>query len=183
MVGLFRRMFHRSPATPRESSPPTPMGTISLLSGPAQELADFLRARGLAETAFRGGDAPYLVSDAVYSEHLVQAWCTDDPLLREVQVNGEDLKGDRPAWFALTTHRLAVGRVSHAWTEQLAVLSLRYRDAPTMLWERRGDDTWRVTFRGPQGRIDLVMSSSLPEEALTRIRDFIGAAAQEAKAA
>lgn len=183
MVGLFRRMFRRSPATPRESPPPTPVGIISLLSGPAQELADFLRARGLAETAFKGGDAPYLVSDAVSGEHLLQAWCTDDPLLLEVQVNGEDLKGDRPAWFAITTHRLAVGRVSQAWTEQLAVLSLHYRDAPTMQWERRGDGAWRITFRGPQGRIDLVMSSSMPEEALTRIRDFIGVAAQEAKVA
>lgn len=183
MVGMFRRIFRRSPAPPREAPAPTPLGTISLLSGPAQELADFLKARGLAETAFRGGDAPYLVSDAVSGEHLIQAWCTDDPILRDVQVNGEDLKGDTPAWFALTTHRLAVGRVSHAWTKQLAVLSLRYRDAPTMLWERRGDDSWGITFRGPQGRIDLVMSSSMPEEALLRIRDFIGASAQEARAA
>lgn len=183
MVGMFRRMFRRSPAPLREAPAPTPPGPSPLLTGPAQELAEFLARHGLAKSIFKAGDAPYLVSDAVSGEHLVQAWCTDDPVLRGVQVNGEDLKGDRSAWFALTTHRVAAGRVSHAWTEQLALLSLHFRDAPTMLWERRGDDTWHITFQGPHGRIDLVMSGSIPEEALTRIREFIRASAQEAKAA
>ena len=136
----------------------------------AGELFKVLDAHNMRKSTFHVGDAPYILSNAISGEHIVQTYSTDDSCLDDVLLNGESIMDEtHPAWFALTTVHLAVGRVSKNWKEQLALQSPKYDEITGASLKGEG----KLLIESSTESIELAFDPQLSEEVPAAFKSFL----------
>lgn len=136
----------------------------------AGELFKVLDAHDIRKSIFRVGDAPYILSNAISGEHIIQNYSTDDSCLNDILLDGESIRDEtRPAWFALTTVRLAAGRVSKNWKEQLALQAPKYDEITGASLKGEG----KLLVESSAGSIELAFDPQLGEEVPAAFKSFL----------
>ena len=136
----------------------------------AGELFKVLDAHDMRKSTFRVGDAPYILSNAISGEHIIQNYSTEDSYLNDVLLNGESIRDEtHPAWFALTTVRLAAGRVSKNWKEQMALQSPKYDEITGASLKGEG----KLLIESSAGSIELAFDPQLGEEVPAAFKSFL----------
>lgn len=136
----------------------------------AGDLYSVLEGNKMRTSVFRVKEAAYLISDAAPRERLVQVYSTDDPWLKDVLVDGVSQKdSEHPAWFALTSVRVAAGKVSKNWKEQFAARSPKYSDITSV----SGDKTGALKLDTTAGKIEATFSQDVSQDVLAAFQKFI----------
>ncbi len=141
------------------------------LAEETKDLYPVLEANNIRESTFQIKHAPYIISDAVAGEYVIQVYSTEDAWLLDILVDGTSIKDEvHPAWFALTTHRVATGRVSKNWKEQLATRCPWYRE---VTGASRKKEEGKLIIEDSAGGIEVVFDPQLNEEVLAAFQTFI----------
>ncbi len=136
----------------------------------AGDLYNVLEAHNMRVSAFKVNEAPYIISDAAPRERLIQVYSTNDPWLKDVLVDGVSQKNsEHPAWFALTSVRVAVGKVSKNWKEQFAAREFKYSDVTSV----SGDKAGALKIDTTTGKIEVVFSQDVGQDVLAAFQKLI----------
>lgn len=137
----------------------------------AGSLYGVLEAHNMRVSAFKVKEAPYIIPEAIAKERLIQVYSTDDPWLKDVLVDGVSQKDSShpAAWFAFTSVRVAAGKISMNWKEQLAAKAPKYFDITSVSTDKKGS----LIVESPGGKVEAAFSNDVSQDVIEAFQKFI----------